>query len=121
MARSLQFYVAGLGLKKAFEIHDSQDRPWIVYLKVAPGNFIELFYGGEPATGFSRTTAGFQHLCLQCDDIPRTVGELAARGVPIESAPKRGKDGNTQAWVVDPDGVRIELMEISPESPQAKA
>lgn len=30
-------------------------------------------------------------------------------------------DKNWQAWIHDPDGNKVELMMIDPESPQAKA
>jgi lactoylglutathione lyase len=33
----------------------------------------------------------------------------------------RGNDGNLQAWISDPDGNRIEFMELDPESKQRKA
>ena len=32
-----------------------------------------------------------------------------------------GADGNWQAWIEDPDGHRIELMQMMPDSLQAKA
>jgi hypothetical protein len=32
-----------------------------------------------------------------------------------------GLDGNWQAWVKDPDGNEIELMQLSEDSPQRKA
>lgn len=122
MARSLRFYADGLGFTKAFELHDDQDRPWIVYLKISPGSFIELFYGGQADPGQpAKDKAGFTHMCLQCDDVVQTVRELERRGVRIDIQPRQGKDRNWQAWITDPDGIRIELMTIDPDSPQAKA
>ena len=47
MQKSLDFYCGVLGLTKAFELHDDEGQPWIVYLKVCKGQFIELFYNGE--------------------------------------------------------------------------
>jgi lactoylglutathione lyase len=41
--------------------------------------------------------------------------------VEIDVEPKTGADNNTQAWIHDPDGNKIELMQISPDSPQAIA
>lgn len=32
-----------------------------------------------------------------------------------------GRDNNRQVWVNDPDGNRVELMEMSPASKQAEA
>ena len=53
--------------------------------------------------------------------IQETVEALRGKGAPIDVEPKQGGDKNWQAWTHDPDGNKIELMKISPESPQAKA
>ena len=34
--------------------------------------------------------------------------------------PGFGSDGNVQAWIRDPDGRDIELMQLSPDSEQAR-
>lgn len=41
-------------------------------------------------------------------------------GAPQDDAPKQGADYNWQCWTHDPDGVKIELMQLSSESPQMK-
>ena len=47
MKESLCFYTEALGFKKAFEIANPETgAPWIVYLAIAPGQFLELFYDG---------------------------------------------------------------------------
>jgi len=121
MEKALEFYCGGLGFTKAFELADSNGKPWIVYIKVSKNTFIELFYGGEEQAKTQQGTAGFVHMCLECDDVYATVADLEARGVQIDSAPKVGSDKNTQAWIHDPDGNKIELMSIDPSSPQANA
>lgn len=121
MERSLAFYCGGLGFPKAFEIEDDNGNPWIVYLKITDGMFLELFYGGEgenPSTGMA---TGFNHICLQCDRLHETVEQLREKGVEIDIEPNQGKDKNFQAWIHDPDGNKIELMEIHPDSPQASS
>ena len=118
---SLDFYVAKLGLKEAFRLTHDDGRPWIVYLLVGTGGgFIELFPGGRSAEG-SADRPSYRHLCLEVDDMPATLAELAARGMAISGEANRGKDGNLQYWLTDPDGNRIELMQLAPTSPQAQA
>lgn len=114
MEASLHFYVDQLGLQHAFELHDEQDRPWIHYLKIADGQFIELFYGGQDQPSHT----SFQHLCLETDDLSATVEQLRESGVPIDIEPAQGCDKNWQAWIHDPDGNRIELMQFHPDCPQ---
>ena len=45
----------------------------------------------------------------------------AERGIPLMQGKKVGADGNLQAWIEDPDGNRIELMQMAPDGLQAEA
>ncbi|HSU79340.1 MAG TPA: VOC family protein [Candidatus Angelobacter sp.] len=117
MERSLAFYCEQLGFLKAFEIHDDHDEPWIVYLKVCEGQFIELFYGGKTKPEQVEAPIGFNHLCLEVEDIHETAAALQEKGVTLDVLPVRGKDHNYQCWAKDPDGNRIEFMQLDPSSP----
>ena len=120
MEKSLDFYIRILGFKKVFSIsHPQTEAPWIEYLQ-AGNQFIELFYNATVDNPWDSSLRGFNHLCLQVDDIHSTIKGIEECGCPIDSPVKQGKDKNLQAWLKDPDGVRIELMQISPESPQGK-
>ncbi len=120
MEKSLHFYCDQLGFQKAFEIRDDKGKPWINYIKVGKNQFIELFYGGKRKE-CPQDEAGFSHLCLEVDDIQKAAEELKKKGVIIDVEPKQGKDLNWQCWIRDPDGNRIEFMQISENSPQYKA
>ena len=117
MEKALDFYCAKLGLKRAFNLDSPSGEPWIVYLKVAEGQFIELFYGGTDPVLLTRTSIGFNHLCLEVADIQETAERMRQQGVRLDVEPKRGMDHNWQCWVRDPDGNRIEFMQLMPESP----
>jgi len=41
--------------------------------------------------------------------------------LPIDGEPAKGIDNNYQYWITDPDGNRIELMQIMDASPHAAA
>ena len=121
MEESLRFYTEALGFKKAFEINRPETgEPWIVYLNIAPGQFIELFYGGTEDNPWRDSLIGFNHFCFEVDDIFATVEQVRRAGYPIDVEPNQGADTNWQAWITDPNGIRIELMKIMPESPQAR-
>jgi catechol 2,3-dioxygenase-like lactoylglutathione lyase family enzyme len=120
--RSLDFYCRQLGFRRAFDLdRPGEPSPWIVYLQIAPGSFLELF--PDPAANQQppAASAGYNHIALLVDDLEATLRELSARGLPIDGAPALGLDGNWQYWLTDPDGTRIELMQIMPGSPQAQA
>lgn len=120
--RALDFYCAKLGFREAFRLErEGEPSPWIVYLQIAPGAFIELFPGAAEIGPRPGEAAGYNHFSLRVDDMEATLRRLADRGLPIETAPTQGLDDNWQYWLTDPDGNRIELMQIVPTSPQAAA
>ncbi len=114
LERSLAFYCQGLGLREAFRLYGERGETRIVYIQVAGADFIELF----PDRSAAPAKGSYRHLCLVVDDMDRTLEDLGAQGITPLHPKQQGKDHNWQAWLVDPDGNRIELMEISPASPQ---
>ncbi|MGH2531113.1 MAG: VOC family protein [Thermomicrobiales bacterium] len=112
---SLAFYQT-LGVEEAFRLNREDGSLMLAYLHVAGDRFIELFPGGpEPAAD---RTHSFRHICLLTDDLHGDVERLRARGIAIEREPTEGLDTNLQAWIRDPDGNAIELMQIAETSPQ---
>ncbi|MBS4218348.1 VOC family protein [Bacillus sp. FJAT-49711] len=116
MDKSLHFYSNILGFKKIYELPDDSGNPWLIYLKVRDGQFIELFYGGERRYT-NANAAGFEHYCFEVDDIYEMSNLLEKNGV-LDVKPNQGKDYNFQCWAKDPDGNRIEFMQIDSRSPQ---
>ena len=112
---TLAFY-AQLGHREAFRLHRGDGSLMLVYLHVAGDRFVEVFPGG-PAPDPERR-GSFMHLCLLIDDIHAEVERLRSAGVTIDREPAVGLDHNWQAWVHDPDGNAIELMQLAEESPQ---
>jgi len=121
MEKSLHFYCDILGFKKIFELRRPEtNAQWIEYLKVKEGQFIELFYGGEKTNSVDMQTTGYNHLCLEVDDIHEIAEHLKSNGVTLDVEPKQGLDLNYQCWAKDPDGNRIEFMQMHPDCPQLK-
>ena len=112
---SLAFY-AKLGLRESFRLHHEDGTLMLVYLHVAGDRFIEVFPDG-PVPDPNRR-GSFMHLCLVVDDLRATVEHFQIEGVNIEQEPKIGLDHNWQAWIRDPDGNPIELMQLVEKSPQ---
>ncbi len=110
--KSMHFSQGALGCKEYFRLNRDDGSLMLVYLQVgASQNFIELFPGGAARTEPEpKGLAGYRHLCLEVDDMDKTLADLARHGVKPETGPLTGKDGNVQAWIRDPDGNRIELM-----------
>jgi lactoylglutathione lyase len=121
MKRSTDFYSGIMGFEKVFEIPDDKGNPWICYFKIGKAQFIELFYPQKEEAADTKTRIGFSHMCFLVDDMKRTEAEVVKRGGTLDRPIKLGKDGNYQCWLKDPDGNRIELMQIMPGSPHAKS
>jgi lactoylglutathione lyase len=120
VTRTLDFYVGKLGFEEMLRL-DRDGRLWLLYLRVTDDQYLEVFPEGVGESASGKEAVGFNHLCLQVSDIEAAVAELKAVGVPLTAELKLGADGNRQAWIEDPDGHRIELMEIAPDSLQMKA
>lgn len=118
--RTLDFYVDKLGCAEMFRL-DRDDRLWLVYLRITDDQFLEIFPEGEGERASERDAVGFNHLCLQVPDIEQTVQELNSAGVEMIRPKVQGADGNWQTWIEDPDGHRIELMQMAENSMQARA
>jgi lactoylglutathione lyase len=118
---SLRFYCGLLGFKEMFRLKRDTGEDWLVYLRVNDTTYVELFPGGEEQVTVTPKSIAYTHLCLTVDDLRATLKELASHGLEITGEPKQGRDGNWQYWVTDPDGNRIELMQMMPDSLQAKA
>ena len=115
LARSIHFYCDVLGFERAFAFYREDGTHYGQYLHVGDRSFIELFTGE-----LSQRAEGqpFKHICLEVDEIERTVAELRARGVRVTDS-EMGSDESWQAWLEDPDGNRIELHGYTPQSKQA--
>ncbi len=119
---SLDFYCGKLGLKLIGIQDNDQGEPWLYYVRIADGIYLELIPGGRgenPNTGWN--SLGFNHLCLETDNLKADVERLRSMGVAIDQEPKTSADLNWQAWIHDPDGNKVELMMVDPRSPQATA
>ena len=116
----LDFYTGTLGLQEMFRLNHDDGRLMLVYVRVTDQQFLEFFPNGSGEKP-PRGNMGYDHLCLTVSDIEVTLRDLDSRGVPLAQPLKTGLDGNRQAWIVDPEGNRIELMEMAPNSKQAEA
>ena len=123
LQRSLDFY-GKLGFPEFLRLTEEDGSPWIAYLKITDELYLELFPGGDGGKAAGPEHTGVHHLCLTTDDIEATAAHLSKVGVPLTSPldpNKRGVDGNRGMWVTDPDGNRIEIMEMAPNCVQYEA
>ncbi len=113
LERTQQFYVDLLGMEIAFEFRRGGQRIGF-YLQAGGTSFIEVFAEREsPIDDRPR----LKHFCLEVEDIDALIAKLTAQGVDV-SGKKLGADNAWQAWITDPNGLRIELMQYTKDSAQ---
>lgn len=108
--KAIDYYCNKLQMKQLFTL-DLADGRTILYLQFVPGQFIELFYGASADHTPHGNTGSFEHLCIEVDDIHTMYEDYQKRGIAVDAPPSVGLDGNTQMWLTDPFGNRLELME----------
>ncbi|MFE0753143.1 VOC family protein [Inquilinus sp. NPDC058860] len=120
---SLDFY-RRLGFPEFLRLTETNGEPWIAYLKISDGLYLELFPGGDGSKVPGPEHTGVHHLCLTTEDIEATAAHLASAGIPLVAPldpTRRGADRNRGMWITDPDGNRIEIMEMAPDCIQYEA
>lgn len=83
----------------------------LTMLKLPDDEFVALELVHDPTYG-RIDPRGLSHFVIQIDDVHATAAHLAERGVHVEEP--GSPDGSTEfwtAWVTDPDGYRIELVQ----------
>ena len=119
--RSLDYYINKLGFPEMLRLTKDDGTVWLVYLRITDEQYLEVFPGAENDRAPGWNANGMNHMCLTVDDIDAVLSRIAAAGLTLLLPLKTAIDGNRQAWLEDPDGNRIELMEMAPDSLQYAA
>jgi lactoylglutathione lyase len=113
--RSLGFYRA-LGYRELGRV-TLDDGARLAVLSFPDERVATLELVHRPADGPVQV-GGFDHLAVQVDDLAALRAALAGQGLePSPTERPGGPDGPATAWLVDPDGYRIELVEWPPGHP----
>ena len=125
LEKSLAFYRDTLGFQEMLRI-DHVEGPekgklMLVYLRVTDTQYVELFPRGKGPVAPDEATTSMHHVCLQVESMVKTAEALRRIGVPLFREAKLGLDGNNQCWIKDPDGNRIEFMQMLPGNMQEVA
>jgi len=113
LAETRDFYRDALGMEIVFNF--TRQGAWHgFYLDAGGRSHVEVFL--RPEAGHSGHDA-INHLCLEVESLDEAIAHLGARGIAV-TAKKLACDDTWQAWITDPNGVRIELFEYTPRSAQ---
>lgn len=123
LSKIIDFYVDKLGLKVKFTLNNKQGEPFGYYFECGNSTFLEFFDLGMAAEvwggDMDELTLGtrYKHFCFEVIGLDEYCSELRSKGVEVSDI-SMGMDNARQAWIADPDGNQIELMEYGHSSSQ---
>jgi len=123
LGKIIDFYVNKLGMKVKFTLNNQEGKPFGYYFACGDTTFLEFFdqamaaevWGGKVEELNIGTR--YKHFCLEVTGLDEFCTSLKERGVNVTEI-RLGMDNSRQAWINDPDGNAIELMEYSYSSLQ---
>jgi predicted enzyme related to lactoylglutathione lyase len=108
LPRSVAFYRDTLGLAIYREFGTPPEQGVVFFLG---GGFLEVSGHGDP------TAAANVRLWLQVRDVDQAWKETTGAGADGLRPPMTEPWGLREAWIADPDGVRIGLIEVPSDHP----
>jgi lactoylglutathione lyase len=118
LERSLGYYGA-LGYEVVGSVHATSLGD-LTMIKLPDDPFVAI----ELVSGSSASASGgggdrLSHLVIKVDSMDTVLAQLAAAGI-LPDEPPGSPDGSNEfrtAWITDPDGNRIELVQWPPDHP----
>ncbi len=107
--RAVDYYTETLGFSEAFRVTNPGGEPRLIYIQLSQNTFVEL----QPAN--PQRPPGMSHFSLQVENMDGAIRMFNQRG----ANPSDVRVGSTDALIsdiVDLNGIRIELNELTPGS-----
>jgi catechol 2,3-dioxygenase-like lactoylglutathione lyase family enzyme len=113
--KSLDFYTKVMGFRVAFKFPGPEGKPTTTFLQLNRDTFIEM----APAS--ANLPAGITHIGIESADEKTTILQLRQAGATVQDARVSAQTNALLSNVNDPDGIRLELVELTPDSLHKKA
>ena len=105
LAKARAFYEAFLGFEEPFTLPKPDGSVEIAFVKINDRQWIELF--NRPSEGEGQ----LNHIAIYTDDADRMRDYLASQSVAVPERVGKGRTGNKNFMVKDPDGHNVEIVE----------
>ena len=110
---AVTYYTKTLGFPEAFRVNDDKGQARLVYVQVSKNTFFELQPGpGRPAS--------ISHVGIHVENMAAATAMFKQRGANVGEI----RTSDTKAVlnnITDPNGIRIELAELGPQSMHRQA
>lgn len=106
--KAVAYYTKTMGFPEAFRNLDDKGQPTLVYVQISRNTFVEL----QPANG---RPPGITHFGVVVDKMDQATAMFKQRGANVAEIRVSGTKA-ILSNVTDPNGIRMELLELPPES-----
>src|SRR3954462_3016629 len=106
--KSRAFYRDFLGFEEPYSLKNPDGSPMMTFFKVNDRQYIELSPEKEPGTD------PLNHIAIQTDNAEAMRLYLASKGVRVPDKTPKGRIGNANFTVKDPDGHGLEIVQYEP-------
>jgi lactoylglutathione lyase len=107
--KSRAFYHDFLGFEEAYSLAQPDGTPAMTFFKINDRQVIELFPETTPKSD------RLNHISIQTDNAEAMRKYLAARGVAVPKSVPKGRIGNSNFNIKDPDGHTVEIVQYEPD------
>jgi catechol 2,3-dioxygenase-like lactoylglutathione lyase family enzyme len=115
LAAALDFWHGLLGYDDAYDLKNPDGTISIAFIKINDHQHIELFNQKPPAgSGY------LSHIAFIVSNAEQMRLYLASRGIPVDSKVGKGRTGERNFEIKDPDGTLVEFVEPQPDGMEAK-
>jgi catechol 2,3-dioxygenase-like lactoylglutathione lyase family enzyme len=106
--KARSFYKELLGFEEPFSLKNDDGSLSLTFIKINDRQYIELF--PERQSGSDR----LNHISIETDDAEAMRKYLAGRGVKVPATVGKGRIGNANFNITDPDGHTVEIVQYLP-------
>jgi predicted enzyme related to lactoylglutathione lyase len=108
--QAFNFYTKTFGFREAFTLRDKAGKPTMAFLQISPTTFLQLV----PAN--ANRPPGLSSVLLEVDDVQAETARLRKAGVQVQDPRVSPNTRVTLTNVIDPEGFRVELLQLTPGS-----
>src|SRR5260370_42083782 len=110
LGKARSFYKDFLGFEEPFALKRDDGSERIAFIKINDRQYLELFAEAPKNDG------RLNHISLYTDDARRMRDYLASRGINVPENVGKGRTGNYNFNIKDPDDHTVEIVEYQPDS-----
>ena len=110
LTKARGFYEDFLGFQEPFTLKRDDGSVRIAFIKINEKQYVELF------TDPPREDGQLNHIAVYTDNALKMRDYLAANGIKVPATVPKGKTGNYNFTIQDPDGHTVEIVQYLPES-----